>query len=67
MRCERGGTQKCYVDTGPVLERDYAAAAGLGWHGKSTLLIDQKLGTWFFLAEILTTLEIPPDMPQKDR
>lgn len=62
-----GGTQKCYVDTGPVLERDYAAAAGIGWHGKSTMLIDPKLGTWFFLAEILTTLELPPDAPQQDR
>src|SRR6266446_10931068 len=49
-----GGRQKCYVDTGPVLERDHAAQAGIGWHGKSTMLIDEKLGTWFFLAEILT-------------
>jgi epoxyqueuosine reductase len=62
-----GGTQKCYVDTGPVLERDYAAQAGVGWHGKSTMLIDPQLGTWFFLAEILTTLELPPDAPQSDR
>ncbi len=62
-----GGVQKYYVDTGPVLERDYAAEAGLGWHGKSTMLIDGRLGTWFFLAEILTTLELPPDPPQKDR
>jgi epoxyqueuosine reductase len=62
-----GGVQKCYVDTGPVLERDYAAQAGIGWHGKSTMLIDPKLGTWFFLAEILTTLELPPDPPQRER
>lgn len=62
-----GGTQKCYVDTGPVLERDHAASAGIGWHGKSTMLIDPKLGTWFFLAEVLTTLELPPDAPQQDR
>lgn len=62
-----GGTQKYYVDTGPVLERDYAGQAGLGWHGKSTMLIDGRLGTWFFLAEILTTLELPTDSPQKDR
>ena len=39
---ERGGSQKCYVDTGPVLERDYAAEAGIGWHGKSTMLIDRE-------------------------
>jgi epoxyqueuosine reductase len=62
-----GGLQKCYVDTGPVLERDHAAQAGIGWHGKSTMLIDEKLGTWFFLAEILTTLELPADDPARDR
>ena len=62
-----GGRQKCYVDTGPVLERDHAAQAGIGWHGKSTMLIDERLGTWFFLAEILTTLELPPDEPVRDR
>jgi epoxyqueuosine reductase len=64
---ERGGTQKCYVDTGPILERDFAAEAGTGWHGKSTMLVDPKLGTWFFLAEILTTLDLPPDAPQPAR
>jgi epoxyqueuosine reductase len=64
---EFGGEQKCYVDTGPILERDHAAAAGIGWHGKSTMLVDPKLGTYFFLAEILTTLELPPDPPQRDR
>ena len=64
---EFGGTQKCYVDTGPVLERDHAAQAGIGWHGKSTMLIDERLGTWFFLAEVLTTLELEPDPPTRDR
>ena len=64
---ELGGRQKCYVDTGPILERDHAAEAGVGWHGKSTMLIDAKLGTWFFLGEILTTLDFPPDPPQTDR
>jgi epoxyqueuosine reductase len=59
-----GGTQKCYVDTGPILERDHAAGAGIGWHGKSTMLIDPKLGTWFFLGEILTTLDLLADEPQ---
>jgi epoxyqueuosine reductase len=62
-----GGRQKCYVDTGPILERDHAAQAGTGWHGKNTMLIDEQLGTWFFLAEILTTLELPIDEPVKDR
>jgi epoxyqueuosine reductase len=64
---EFGGRQKCYVDTGPILERDHAAQAGIGWHGKSTMLIDERLGTWFFLAEILTTLELSPDQPARDR
>jgi len=64
---EFGGRQKCYVDTGPILERDHAARAGIGWHGKSTMLIDPRLGTWFFLGEILTTLDLPPDDPQRDR
>ena len=64
---ELGGTQKCYVDTGPLLERDHAAEAGIGWHGKSTMLIDTNLGTWFFLGEILTTLDLPPDSPQAPR
>ncbi|KAB2641750.1 MAG: tRNA epoxyqueuosine(34) reductase QueG [Verrucomicrobia bacterium] len=62
----RGGVQRGYVDTGPVLERDFASAAGLGWNGKSTLQIHRRLGTWFFLAEILTTLELPPDAPLSD-
>jgi epoxyqueuosine reductase len=64
---ELGGIQKCYVDTGPVLERDHAAEAGIGWHGKSTMLINTKLGAWFFLGEILTTLDLPPDTPQAPR
>ncbi len=63
----KGGAQRCYVDTGPVLERDFAALAGAGWHGKSTMLISPELGTWFFLAEVLTTLELEPDAPQADR
>ncbi len=63
----RGGRQRRYVDTGPVLERDFAALAGAGWHGKSTMLIHPELGTWFFLAEVLTTLEFAPDAPLPDR
>jgi epoxyqueuosine reductase len=62
----RGGKQRCYVDTGPVLERDLAALAGVGWQGKSTMLIHPKLGTWLFLAEILTTLELAPDASMPD-
>ena len=61
-----GGCQKPYVDTGPVLERDHATAAGLGWNGKSTMQIHPHLGTWFFLAEILTTLDLTADKPMAD-
>ena len=61
-----GGVHKPYVDTGPVLERDFASDAGLGWNGKSTMQIHRRLGTWFFLAEILTTLELEPDAPFGD-
>jgi epoxyqueuosine reductase len=63
---ELGGTQRPYVDTGPVLERDAASESGLGWNGKSTVQIHRHLGTWFFLSEILTTLELPPDSPSID-
>ncbi|CAN5408554.1 tRNA epoxyqueuosine(34) reductase QueG [soil metagenome] len=64
---EAGGTQRCYVDTGPLLERDLASEAGIGWNGKSTVQIHPELGTWFFLSEILTTLPLEPDAPHPDR
>jgi epoxyqueuosine reductase len=54
------------VDTGPVLERDFAQRAGLGFAGKHTNLISRRLGNWFFLAEILTTLELEPDAPEEN-
>ncbi|HAV63283.1 MAG TPA: tRNA epoxyqueuosine(34) reductase QueG [Verrucomicrobiales bacterium] len=56
-----------YVDTGPLLERDLAQRAGLGFVGKHTNLISRSLGNWFFLAEIITTLELEPDAPEKNR
>lgn len=51
---------RVYVDTGAILERDHAESAGLGFTGKNTMLIRPKFGSWFFLGEIMTTLELPP-------
>ena len=56
-----------YVDTGPVLERDFAQRSGLGFIGKHTNLISRNFGNWIFLAEILTTLELEPDEPERNR
>jgi epoxyqueuosine reductase len=54
---------KSYVDYGPVLERDHAQEAGLGWVGKNTMLIHPRFGSWTLIGELLTTKEIPPDDP----
>ena len=60
------GRMKSYVDTGAILERSYAAGAGLGWIGKNTCLIDTKKGSFFFIGEILTDLDLDPDKPVAD-
>ncbi len=56
-----------YIDTGPLLERDLAQRAGLGFIGKHTNVISRKLGNWIFLTEILTSLELEPDAPETNR
>jgi len=54
------------VDTGPVFEKRLAQQSGLGWIGKHNLLINKKGGSWFFIGEIITTLELEYDTPERD-
>jgi epoxyqueuosine reductase len=58
---------KVFVDTAPVMEKPLAQSAGLGWQGKHTNLVSRWHGSWLFLGEIYTTLELPPDPQHADR
>jgi len=58
---------KICVDTAPLLERTFARLAGLGWIGKNTCLINEPLGSWFFLGEIVTSLDLERGSPPPDR
>ena len=58
---------RTYVDTGPLTERVFARYAGIGWFGKNTCIINQRVGSWLFLGCILTDLELTPDTPPPDR
>ena len=67
QRAGRPVESKLCVDTAPLLERSYTRLAGLGWIGRNTCLINQGRGSWFFLGELLLSLEIAPDVPPPDR
>lgn len=56
----------CYVDTGPVIERIFAQHAGVGWVGKNTCILNEKLGSWLFLGVMLTSIALTPDLPAAD-
>ena len=66
LQGESGADVKVFVDTAPVLEKPLAAAAGLGWQGKHTNLVSREFGSWLFLGEVFTTLEIAPDEAEVD-
>ena len=63
---QAGGDVKVFVDTAAVMEKPLAAAAGLGWQGKHTNMVSRQFGSWLFLGAIFTTLELPPDEPERD-
>lgn len=58
---------RVYVDTGPVVERAFARLSGIGWMGKNTCLINERMGSWFFLGVVLSNLELEVDLPAPDR
>lgn len=62
-----GARSLWYVDTGPILEREFAQRSGIGFVGKHTNVISRRFGNWILLAEILTTLELEPDATEKNR
>ncbi len=58
-----GAQTKCGVDSTPILERELAASAGIGWIGKNTCIIHPRMGSWMFLGEVITTAQLQPDRP----
>ena len=66
LAARSGAEVKVFVDTAPILEKPLAQQAGLGWQGKHTNLVSRGHGSWLFLGEILTTLALPADPPERD-
>ena len=58
-----GARTRACVDSAPIMERDFAQLAGIGWFGKNTMIINSRRGSWFFLGVLLTTLDLAPDSP----
>jgi epoxyqueuosine reductase len=61
-----GGEARVFVDTAPVMEKPLAERAGIGWQGKHTNLVSREFGSWLFLGEVFTTLDLPSDAPHAD-
>ena len=61
-----GTTSRRYVDTGPVMEKEWAVRSGLGWQGKHSNILRRDIGSWFFLGVIITTADLTPDAPMGD-
>lgn len=67
LQAEVGAVEgRVFVDSAPVLERDWAKHAGVGWAGKNTLLINPKAGSYYFLCELISDLDLEPDGPMRD-
>jgi epoxyqueuosine reductase len=62
-----GARTRCGVDTVPVMEKELAARAGIGWIGKNTCVINPEIGSWVLLGEVLTTIDFPIEQPAVDR
>jgi len=63
---EENTNSRAYCDTGPVLDKQWALKSGIGWQGKNSLILNRKLGSYFFIANIITTLELEEDKPVRD-
>ncbi len=66
LHATQGAAVKVFVDTAPVLEKPLAQRAGIGWQGKHSNLVSRRFGSWLFLGEIFTDLELEPDPPETD-